>query len=81
MKNRIKELEETILSQIEALNDDSLSDDEEKAKRIIDRSKAMAELANSYVSIQRMKLDAVKELNRNGSLYEKYLGIGDETLS
>ena len=34
MKNRIKELEDTILNQIEALNDDSLSDDEEKAKRM-----------------------------------------------
>lgn len=81
MKNKVKELEETILNQIEALNDDSLSDDEEKAQRMIDRSKAISELTNSFVSVQRMKLDVVKELNKNGSVYEEYLGIKDETLS
>ena len=81
MKNRIKELEDTILNQIEALNDDSLSDDADKAHRMIDRSKAISELTNSFVSVQRMKLDVVKELNKNGSIYEEYLGIKDETLS
>ena len=81
MKNRIKELEDTILNQIEALNDDSLSDDADKAQRMIDRSKAISELTNSFVSVQRMKLDVVKELNKNGSIYEEYLGIKDETLS
>lgn len=80
MKNRIKELEETILNQIEALNDDSLSDDAEKAQRMIDRSKAISELTNSFVGVQRMKLDVVKELNRNGGAYEEYLGIDDGTL-
>ena len=81
MKNRIKELEETILNQIEALNDDSLSDDADKAQRMIDRSKAISELTNSFIVIQRMKLDVVKELNENGSIYEKYLGVDDGTLS
>ena len=42
---------------------------------MIERSKAMSELADSYVSINRMKLDVVKELNQNGTLYEKYLGV------
>ena len=71
----IHELERTILDQIEKLNDDSIADDAEKAQRMIDRSRAIAELTNSFVGINRMKLDVVKELNKNGSLYEGYLGI------
>ena len=77
MKSRIKELEDTILDQIEKLNDDSIADDPEAIQRMIDRSKAMAQLTDSFVSINRMKLDVVKELNKNGSLYENYLGISD----
>ena len=78
MRDRIKELEDTILDQIEKLNDDSIGDDPEAIQRMIDRSKAIAQLTDSFVSINRMKLDVVKELNKNGSLYENYLGITDE---
>ena len=78
MKSRIKELEDTILDQIEKLNDDSIADDPEAIQRMIDRSKAIAQLTDSIVGINRMKLDVVKELNKNGSLYENYLGITDE---
>lgn len=78
MRNRIKELEDTILDQIEKLNDDSIGDDPEAIQRMIDRSKAIAQLTDSIVGINRMKLDVVKELNKNGSLYENYLGITDE---
>lgn len=80
MKNRIKELEETILDQIEKLNDDSIADDPEAIQRMIDRSNAIAQLTDSFVGINRMKLDVVKELNKNGSLYENYLGITDAKL-
>lgn len=76
-KNRIKELEDTILDQIEKLNDDSIADDPEAIQRMIGRSQAIAQLTDSFVSINRMKLDVVKELNKNGSLYENYLGITD----
>lgn len=77
MKSRIQELEHTILDQIEKLNDDSIADDPEAIQRMIERSKAMAQLTDSFVNINRMKLDVVKELNKNGSLYESYLGITD----
>ena len=77
MKSKIQELEHTILDQIEKLNDDSLAEDAEAIQRMIERSKAMAQLTDSFVSINRMKLDVVKELNKNGSLYENYLGITD----
>ncbi|MGI0530616.1 hypothetical protein IZU27_02615 [Treponema socranskii] len=77
MNSRIKELEDTILDQIEKLNDDSLAGDAEETQRMIDRSKSIAELTNAYVNVNRMKLDVVKELNRSGTLYEGYLGIND----
>lgn len=79
MRN-IKELETALLDQIEKLNDDSIAEDEEKAKTLIERSRAMSELADSYVGVSRMKLDVVKELNRSGGLYEDYLGIEDKTV-
>ena len=74
-KTRIQELEEVLLDQIEKLNDDSVCADDTAAQILIDRSRSIAELTNSYVSINRMKLDVVKELNKGGTLYEKYLGI------
>lgn len=77
-KTRILELEDTLLDQIEKLNDDSLMDNEEDARILIGRSKAISDLANSYVEINRMKLDIVRELNSNGGLYKQYLGIESE---
>ena len=73
-----KELEVTILDQIEKLNDDSIAEDMDKTKMLIDRSKAISELSENYTDIQRLKLDIVKELNNNGGLYESYLGIEDK---
>lgn len=79
MRN-IKELENALLDQIEKLNDDSIAEDEEKSKTLIERSRAMSELADSYIGACRMKLDVVKELNRSGGLYEDYLEIEDKTV-
>ena len=45
---------------------------------LIDRSNSISSLANSFMSIQKTKLDIVKELNKNGGLYESYLGIKDD---
>lgn len=74
-KMSIKELEDVLLNQIEILNDDSIGDDAEKVKQMIDRSQSIANLTNAYIGVQRVKLDVVKELNRGGNLYENYLGI------
>lgn len=78
-KTRIKELEATLLDQIEKLNDDSIFEDSEKAKILIDRSKAISELTQSFVEVNRMKLDVVKELNKGGNLYENYLGVESDS--
>lgn len=75
----ITELEKVLLDQIEKLNDDSIMEEPEQAKMLIDRSNSISSLANSFMSIQKTKLDIVKELNKNGGLYESYLGIKDDT--
>lgn len=74
----ITELEKVLLDQIEKLNDDSIMEQPEQAKMLIDRSNSISSLANSFMSIQKTKLDIVKELNKNGGLYESYLGIKDD---
>ena len=74
-KMSIQELEEVILDQVEKLNQDDVNEDAEKAKQMIERSNSIAELTHAFVDVQRIKLDVVKELNRGGTLYEKYLGI------
>ena len=78
-KMSVHELEETLLDQIEKLNDDTVLEEPERAKILIERSKSMTELTNAYIGVQRMKLDVVKELNKGGNLYEGYLGIEAES--
>ena len=75
MKSRVEELENVLLDQIEKLNDDSYLEDIEKAKVLIERSKTISGLANSFINVQQTKLDVVRELNKGGNLYESYLGI------
>lgn len=72
---KVSELERTLLDQIEKLNDDSLFNNQEEAKLVIEKSKAISALANTYVGVQGMKLSIAKELNSNGGIYEKYLGL------
>lgn len=73
----IKELELTLIDQIEKLNDDSIAEDEAACRAMIEKSNAMSGLTNAYIGIQRLKLDVVKQLDKNGGLYEEYLGIED----
>ena len=72
---KLDELENTLLDQIEKLNDDSLADDPEKAQMMIEKSKAMSDLAGRVNEMNRLKLDIYKEANANGGIYEKLLGI------
>lgn len=74
----INELENVILDQIEKLNDDSIFEDADKAQVLVDRSRAMSELAGKVCEINRLKLDAVKEMYKNGGLYGEYLGIEEK---
>lgn len=72
---KLDELENTLLDQIEKLNDDSLADDPDKARLMIDKSKVMSDLAGRVTEMNRLKLDVYKEANQNGGIYEKFLGI------
>lgn len=72
---KLDELEATLLDQIEKLNDDSLAEDMEKAQMMIEKSKAMGDLAGRINDLNRLKLDVYKEANANGGVYEKMLGI------
>ena len=72
---KLDELENTLLDQIEKLNDDSLADDPDKARLMIEKSKVMSDLAGRVTEMNRLKLDVYKEANANGGVYEKMLGI------
>ncbi len=75
MGTRIQELEDVILDQIEKLNDDSIFDDKEKAALVIEKSKAISSLADSFIDVGRLKLSIVRELNDGGGIYDEFLGI------
>ncbi len=76
---KLNELEKVLLDQIEKLNDDSVGEDETATKLMVDRSKAISDLANNVMSLNRLKLDVVKCTEMNGGLYDKYLGLKDDT--
>ena len=88
MTNKIEELEDALLGQIGMLNDLSVME-EKKSIELINRSKAMAALANSFIELQKtkvaeqkVKVDAVKVWHNTmtgiasaDSSVQKYLGI------
>ena len=79
----IEELEKTLLDQIEKLNQDDVMDKPEEADRLIAPSKAMSDLTDNIIEIQKVKIDAqrvkieaVKIVQDACGLgYENYLGI------
>lgn len=77
-KLSLKELENVLLDQIEKLSDDSIGDDKEATKLMIDRSKAISELSTNVIALNNMKLAFVKEMNKNGGKYSEVLGIKSE---
>lgn len=71
------ELENVLLDQIEKLNDDSIFEDKEAVKKLIERSKVISDLTNSYINIQRTKLDAQKlKIDTVKIMHETAIGIG-----
>lgn len=55
---KIDELESTLLDQIEKLNQDDVMTNPEEADRLIARSKAMSDLTDNIIEIQKVKIDA-----------------------
>lgn len=56
----MKVVEDALVSQIQALNDDSIFNDKESAKMLVERSKAISDLACRFVEMDRMKLEAIR---------------------
>lgn len=75
---KIDELENVLLDQIEKLNDDSIGGDADKVREMIERSNAIAGLANNVMQICNFKLQAVKEFGHNGDMYAGYLGLEEK---
>ena len=80
---KIDELESTLLDQIEKLNQDDVMTAPEEADRLIARSKAMSDLTDNIIEIQKVKIDAQRvrieavkvAQDACGLGYENYLGI------
>lgn len=65
----IKELERTLIDQIEKLNDDSLAENEAECRAMVERSNAMSGLTNAYIGIQRRQYTKNKRrINNNGNM-------------
>lgn len=77
MKNPLLEVEQTLIDQLEKLNDDSVASTPEEAKLVVERSKVMSDIASNLVDINRLKLEAVKTAYNCNGVYDKYLGIED----
>ena len=88
MTDKIEELENTLLGQIGMLNDLSVMEDK-KSYELINRSKALATLAGTFIELQKtkiaeqkVKIDAVKVWHNTmtgikgaDESVQKYLGI------
>lgn len=74
-KMTLNELEETLLDQIEKLSDDSIGEDRELTKMMVDRSSAISNLATNVLAISHLKLEIVKTLSKNDGAYKEVLGI------
>lgn len=75
---KLNELENVLLDQIEKLNDDSIGDDVEAVKNMVERSKAISSLTNNVMELNRFKLEVVRHCEQDGTMYEQFLGIEDK---
>lgn len=67
MANLLTQLEETLLNQIQMLNDEPLTEQSaEEVKNTIEKSKAISDLTKNFMEIQRFKLDVVEMAEKNG---------------
>lgn len=70
---KLMELENVLLDQIEKVNDDSLAMSDEECTRLLNRSKAISDLADNVIQLNRLKLDIVKASEDNPSVYQSLI--------
>lgn len=79
MSNRIQELENVLLDQIEKLSDDSLFENKETANVVLEKSKAISSLSSNFVELQQLKLNIVKTVsNSKSDSFNSFLGIEEK---
>lgn len=80
MANKIQELENVLLDQIEKLSDDSLFENKESANVVLEKSKAISFLSSNFVELQQLKLNIVKTVsNSRNKSFNNFLGIEEKT--
>ena len=60
MKNKLIDIHNSLVMSLEMLDDDELFADPDKAKQIIARAKAKADVAKTIVDVDRLGLEAAK---------------------
>lgn len=79
MSNKIQELENVLLDQIEKLSDDSLFENKETANVVLEKSKAISSLSSNFVELQQLKLNIVKTVsNSRNESFNSFLGIEEK---
>ena len=58
MKNKIEDVRTHLVACMEALNSDDLKPDQ--ATIVVDRAKAMSQVANSYILAVKVEIDAIR---------------------
>ena len=72
---RIDELEKTLLDQIEKLNDDSLAEDFDNARIMIEKSKVMSDLAGRVTELNRLKFDLYRKPTQTAEYMKNFWGL------
>ena len=60
MKNKLIDIHNSLMMSLEMLDDDELFEDPDKAKQLIARVKAKADVAKTIVDVDRLGLEAAK---------------------
>lgn len=66
MKNKIEDVRNHLVVAMEALNADDLSP--EAAAQVVERAKAVSNLANSYIGSVKVEIDAIRLADEVGML-------------
>lgn len=76
-KNSWREIEDVLLNQIETLNEEFDGEDAERARTLIDKSRAIGTLVNNFTELQRVKLEIAREMLDGGSdkATKRFLGV------
>ena len=73
MKNKIDDVRDHLVAMLELLGDDTRSTDE--MAQAIERAKATASIAGTYIAAVRVEIDAIRVLDETGRLPTAVAGV------